>query len=110
MREEEEKIRDCDPEPAALDEDLVEEIALLRKVGGRDAGIVRLRREVVRGVAGVCVDEREEGAQDQCRRIYRQQSCLESCGLERRSPSCHICACMGGRGGTGGGAAVGHRG
>lgn len=38
MREQEEEIAECDPCPAALDEELVEDVALRREVGRRGVG------------------------------------------------------------------------
>lgn len=62
VREEEERVREGYPEPALLDEELVDEVAFLGEVGGRGGLGVRMCECVVGGGAGGGVDEREEGA------------------------------------------------
>ena len=62
MREEEERVGEGYPEPALLDEELVDQVALLSEVGGRGGFGVGLSEGAVRGGAGGGVDEGEEGA------------------------------------------------
>ena len=63
MHEEEDGVGEGGPEPALFDKEDVEEVAFLRKVAGRQVRGVRLRRRGVGRVAGVGLEEGEEGAE-----------------------------------------------
>ncbi len=63
MQEEKYHIGERGPEPADFDEEDVEEVLFLRKVGGRELRRVGLRRGAVGSGAGVGLKEGEEGAE-----------------------------------------------
>lgn len=89
MCEEEEKVRDGDPEPAALDEELVEEVALPCEVRRRKGGVVGLARcEVCRG-AGGGVEQGEERAQEERGGVEEQEDGLHEGGDGGRVFCCH---------------------
>lgn len=61
MRKEEEEIAECDPCPALLYEELVEDVALFGEVGRGGTGEVGLCRCIVRSCPRGWIEEGEEG-------------------------------------------------
>ena len=72
MREEEEEIAECNPCPALLYEELVEDVGFLCEVGGCGAREVRLCRCVVGSCSCGWVEEGEEGSYYECYGVYGQ--------------------------------------
>lgn len=65
MGEHEEKVGQRNPEPAALDEDLVEEVGFLGEVRGGEGWVVGLLRHYVGRGAGCWVEGCIKGADEE---------------------------------------------
>lgn len=72
MRSDEDRERDCDPGPAALDEQGVEDVVLARKVTRRLGRDVRAARGIVRRGAGLRAQQREQRAEYEERRVREE--------------------------------------
>lgn len=84
MREDQKEEGKCSPEPADLNEPHVEDIALLGKIAGCIARVVRLRFGEVCREARIWVERAEQRAEDEGGGIDGQKRRLQDSGQERR--------------------------
>lgn len=77
MRKQENKVAERHPEPAPLDKDDIEDIALFGEVGWGEIGWVRLREGAVWGTARCRIEEGEERAGEESKWVDCKQYRLE---------------------------------